>query len=188
MDTSKLSADASLKCIGVGCQEMTSINTIILHLNEEKKNCLLSETLMLRRNQAQSKAVVPTEEPSRPSQPVVLTTQQHVRNIQELLNKTCPHCRRVFPDFDGCLAVHCDGPHGCQEHFCGACFICRRELFFELGGFDEIYTPYAWEDLDLAYRAWKRGYKVIYEPMAVCYHKREATTRNLFSNFSRVNL
>ncbi len=72
--------------------------------------------------------------------------------------------------------------------FCGACFLCKRDLFFALGGFDEIYTPYAWEDLDLAYRAWKRGYKIIYEPQAVCYHKREATTRSLFSNFFFVTL
>ena len=72
--------------------------------------------------------------------------------------------------------------------FCGACFVCRKERFFELGGFDEMYTPYAWEDLDLAYRAWKRGYTIVYEPQAVCYHKREATTRSLFSDFFFISL
>jgi len=72
--------------------------------------------------------------------------------------------------------------------FCGACFLCKKELFLELGGFDELYTPYAWEDLDLGYRAWKRGYRVIYEPRSICYHKREATTRSLFSNIFFVSL
>ncbi len=66
--------------------------------------------------------------------------------------------------------------------FCGACFLCKKDIFETLGGFDTLYTPYAWEDLDLAYRAWKRGYKVVYEPRAVAYHKREATTRSAFSN------
>jgi GT2 family glycosyltransferase len=72
--------------------------------------------------------------------------------------------------------------------FCGACFLCKKELFRALGGFDELYTPYAWEDLDLGYRAWKRGYRIIYEPRSVCYHKREATTRTLFSNIFFVSL
>jgi len=66
--------------------------------------------------------------------------------------------------------------------------LCKRTLFFELGGFDELYTPYAWEDLDLGYRAWKRGYRIRYEPQAVCYHKREATTRSVFSNFFFITL
>jgi len=72
--------------------------------------------------------------------------------------------------------------------FCGACFLCQKRIFLELGGFDEIYSPYAWEDLDLSYRAWKRGYRVIYEPKAVCFHKREATTRPLFSNIFFISL
>lgn len=80
-----------------------------------------------------------------------------------------------------------DIPHT-VTFFCGACFLCRKDLFYELDMFDEMYTPYAWEDLDLAYRAWKRGYRVVYEPRAVAYHKREATTRSLFSNFFFITL
>ena len=72
--------------------------------------------------------------------------------------------------------------------FCGACFLCKKDLFKRLGGFDELYTPYAWEDLDLGYRAWKRGYKIVYEPRSIAYHKREATTRGAFSNFFFITL
>jgi GT2 family glycosyltransferase len=72
--------------------------------------------------------------------------------------------------------------------FCGACFLCKKEIFTALEGFDTLYTPYAWEDLDLAYRAWKRGYKIAYEPRSVAYHKREATTRSAFSNLFFISL
>lgn len=80
-----------------------------------------------------------------------------------------------------------DEPHW-VTFFCGGCFLCKKDLFIRMGKFDPLYTPYAWEDLDLGYRAWKRGYKVAYEPRSVAYHKREATTRDAFSNFFFITL
>lgn len=62
----------------------------------------------------------------------------------------------------------------------GGGFLVRKDRFWELDGFDEIYTPFAWEDLDLGYKACKRGYRHYYCPEVVLYHKREATTRPLF--------
>jgi N-acetylglucosaminyl-diphospho-decaprenol L-rhamnosyltransferase len=59
----------------------------------------------------------------------------------------------------------------------------NRRIFLELGGFDEIYAPFTWEDTDLGYRAWKSGYKLIYEPKSVIYHNESYTfdreTRNI---------
>jgi GT2 family glycosyltransferase len=57
----------------------------------------------------------------------------------------------------------------------GGAVMCRADRFRELGGFDPIYAPYLFEDLDLSYRAWKRGWTVIYEPKAVVYHEHSAT-------------
>lgn len=45
----------------------------------------------------------------------------------------------------------------------------------ELGGFDPMYAPFYWEDLDLCYRAWKRGWKVTYKPGSVVHHRHQAT-------------
>lgn len=56
----------------------------------------------------------------------------------------------------------------------------RKDIWNKLGGFDEIYNPFYWEDLDLSYRAWKRGYKVIWDPRSVVYHE-HAQTISLFS-------
>ncbi len=45
-----------------------------------------------------------------------------------------------------------------------------RSKFLELGGFDELFWPLYHEDIDLSYRAWRRGWRVLYEPASVIYH------------------
>jgi len=57
----------------------------------------------------------------------------------------------------------------------GGSSIVRKSLFTKLGGFDLVYQPFYSEDLDLGYRAWKSGYKLIWEPTAKVYHKHEGT-------------
>jgi len=57
----------------------------------------------------------------------------------------------------------------------GGAMVFRREDFLWLGGFDAVYRPNCWEDIDISYRAWKRGLKVIYEPSSLMYHKGRAT-------------
>lgn len=51
----------------------------------------------------------------------------------------------------------------------------RRAMFVELGGFDPIYRPGYYEDLDLSYRAWKRGWATVFEPRSVIYHRVNAS-------------
>lgn len=57
----------------------------------------------------------------------------------------------------------------------------RRNIWLKLGGFDELYEPFYWEDIDLSYRAWKRGYKIIWEPKSVVHHQHESTIGSHFS-------
>jgi len=52
----------------------------------------------------------------------------------------------------------------------GGAMACQRNLFLSLGGFDPIYFPGYVEDIDLSWRAWKRGWIVLYEPASVVYH------------------
>lgn len=56
-----------------------------------------------------------------------------------------------------------------------------KDKFMELGGFDELFSPFYWEDVDLSYRAWKRGWKVVYEPGAVVYHQGGATINKFYN-------
>jgi hypothetical protein len=51
-----------------------------------------------------------------------------------------------------------------------AVLACRRELFEDLGGFDERFVGYGGEDWDLAYRAWNSGAVLVHEPGAVAWH------------------
>ena len=45
-----------------------------------------------------------------------------------------------------------------------------REKFVALGGFDELYRPFYWEDIDLCYRAMQAGWERWYVPDAVVTH------------------
>ena len=66
----------------------------------------------------------------------------------------------------------------------GVSSIITRELFEKLSGFDSLYDPFYWEDIDLSYRARKSGYKIEFEPKSVVIHKHyEGSIKKYFSNF-----
>jgi GT2 family glycosyltransferase len=46
----------------------------------------------------------------------------------------------------------------------------NREKFLKLGGYDRIYLPGRFEDVDLSLIAWKRGWLSYYEPNCKVYH------------------
>jgi GT2 family glycosyltransferase len=52
---------------------------------------------------------------------------------------------------------------------CGGAMLVDRKVFLDSGGFDEGYFAF-YEDLDLGWRLWTMGYKVVYAPRAVAYH------------------
>lgn len=51
----------------------------------------------------------------------------------------------------------------------GASMLVKKELFEEIGAFDEDYFA-SFEDLDLGLRAWLFGHKVVYAPSSIFYH------------------
>lgn len=56
-----------------------------------------------------------------------------------------------------------------------------RRKFERLGGFRAIYSPAYYEDADLSYRAWKRGWKVLLATRSVVHHKHRATSDKRFT-------
>jgi N-acetylglucosaminyl-diphospho-decaprenol L-rhamnosyltransferase len=58
----------------------------------------------------------------------------------------------------------------------GSCFMARRAAWDDFQGFDaETYFMYA-EDVDLCWRAHRRGWKVVFEPAGVAIHAKGAST------------
>jgi GT2 family glycosyltransferase len=59
----------------------------------------------------------------------------------------------------------------------GGSGIFRKEQLRDLGYFDDkLFSPFYWEDIDLSYRAAKRGLKVLWDPDSNVIHNHESTT------------
>jgi GT2 family glycosyltransferase len=84
-----------------------------------------------------------------------------------LLNRICPNnpvnrqYRGLGLDYRTRLEV---------QQPAGAFLMIRREVWKELGGFDERFHPLWFEDVDFCRRAVDRGYRFFYEPRAVAKH------------------
>jgi GT2 family glycosyltransferase len=62
----------------------------------------------------------------------------------------------------------------------GANSLVCRENIQVLNGFDELFAPFYWEDVDLSVRAWKMGWKCYYEPNSICIHPTSSTIGKIF--------
>jgi len=65
----------------------------------------------------------------------------------------------------------------------GGSSIFKKKVFVDLGSFDELYNPFYWEDIDLSYRAWKSGYKILYDPNIKVEHHHESTIGKYFDRY-----
>jgi GT2 family glycosyltransferase/Tfp pilus assembly protein PilF len=55
-----------------------------------------------------------------------------------------------------------------------ACMLMKKEVFFEVGAFDEGYLN-GFEDVDLCFKLREQGYKIVYTPRPVVYHLESKT-------------
>lgn len=49
----------------------------------------------------------------------------------------------------------------------------RKSIWEKLHGFNSLYNPFYWEDIDLSYRAIKSGYRILFEPKSIVVHEHE---------------
>jgi GT2 family glycosyltransferase len=61
-----------------------------------------------------------------------------------------------------------------------------REKFLRAGGFDPLIAMY--EDIEISYKAWKRGWLIKYEPRSVAYHDASQTMKRRYRGRSRDRL
>jgi GT2 family glycosyltransferase len=62
-----------------------------------------------------------------------------------------------------------------------------RQKFLEMGGFCRLYYPAYMEDVDLCFRAWRKGWRCIYESSSIVWH-RENASWNLNDNSRSTHL
>ncbi len=68
----------------------------------------------------------------------------------------------------------------------GACLMIRKDVFTELNGFDERFSL-IFNDVDLCLKAWKNGYRTVYNPEVVLIHQ-EGKTREKYNPKSDIIL
>jgi GT2 family glycosyltransferase len=57
----------------------------------------------------------------------------------------------------------------------------RRDILTSMGSIDELLWPMYHEDIELSYRAWKNGYRIVYAPGSVCHHMGGKTSTRVFT-------
>jgi len=66
----------------------------------------------------------------------------------------------------------------------GGSGVFRRSFWMSLGGMDEkLFSPFYWEDIDICYRAAKRGYQILWDPESLVIHKHESTISKLSKKY-----
>jgi GT2 family glycosyltransferase len=68
----------------------------------------------------------------------------------------------------------------------GAFSMYDRDKFLQLGGFDPLTAMY--EDIDISYSGWKRGWRIEYEPSSMAYHDANQTMKRRYKGRSRDRL
>jgi GT2 family glycosyltransferase len=62
----------------------------------------------------------------------------------------------------------------------GGSMIFDKLKYDKINGFDTLYSPFYWEDIDLSYRAWKAGYSVLFDSTVTVQHHHESTIATHF--------
>lgn len=73
------------------------------------------------------------------------------------------------------------------DHYCmwpsgGSCLI-KTDVIRRLGGFREVFSPGYFEDIELGFRIWQSGYKIVWAKDAKVIHKHETSFKKLDPTF-----
>lgn len=55
-----------------------------------------------------------------------------------------------------------------------------KQKWLAINGFDHLFYPAYWEDIDLCFQARKRGWQILFEPQAIVDHNHETTNTTVF--------
>jgi GT2 family glycosyltransferase len=82
------------------------------------------------------------------------------------------NCGHAFKGLDGGTSHYFDFPDVIRNvsAVTGACLMTRADVFWKVGGFDEVQFAVAFNDIDLCLKIANEGYRVLYTPHALLYH------------------
>ena len=83
--------------------------------------------------------------------------------------------RGLFHHFKGITGVEDKSVTPFSLWASGGQSVIRRSYWLELGGMCPLYKPFYWEDTDLGYAAWKRGYTILWGRDCRCVHDHESS-------------
>lgn len=66
-------------------------------------------------------------------------------------------------------------------YICGGNMLVSRKKMIELQGFNEIYSPFYFEDFDVSLRAWRKGWICYYTEETFCKHCHSLTIKKKFT-------
>jgi GT2 family glycosyltransferase len=67
----------------------------------------------------------------------------------------------------------------------GYCILGKRSLWNQVDGFDEAYSPFLWEDIDLCRKVHRLGYRCVLAPKAYVQHERSSSLKKIKSSYRR---
>ena len=117
--------------------------------------------------------------------PLILDAKQNVSNV----TISIPYFRRGKIRYEPSPLQHLVDhtpalPHPWYTLFPpGAAFAVDRLRFIELQGFDDLFKPFYYEDTDLGFRAWRRGWQCIVVPASRVTHYHSGTIGRAFKKF-----
>ena len=62
----------------------------------------------------------------------------------------------------------------------GGSMLFDKKKYDKINGFDTLFSPFYWEDIDLSYRAWKAGYSILFDASVTVQHHHESTITTHF--------
>lgn len=160
-----------------------------IKLIEHKVNKGFSSSVNTGVRSAKGKLIVLLNTDVVPEEDFLATVLPHFENKNvfavSLHEKSYGWAKGIFKDG---FIVHEPGQEDDKIHntfwVSGGSGVFRKSYWNQLGGMDEkLLSPYYWEDLDISYRAAKRGFVLLWDPNALVKHNHESTMSKLPRRF-----
>lgn len=75
-----------------------------------------------------------------------------------------------------------------EVDYCSGCsLLIKKDLWSELGGFDEYFAPAYYDESDLCFRIRQKGLKVYYQPKSELIHYESVSLKNSHDELMRIN-